>query len=67
MRALFWTLGPVSIANALWMLTGRLTGRLDTKHWAIDAPGVFRPALALVWLAMPRLYHDGRAAETGRV
>ena len=136
MRSLFWTLGLLGIANALWMLTGPhgwyeglpagipdtgpfnahfvrdvgaayatfgialcfaaeqprlrqsaaaitalfyglhalihvadlLAGRLDAKHWLIDTPGVFLPALFLVWLAMPGRYQEAaRATEARRV
>ena len=40
------------IAHGLLHVHDTLRGLLDTHHWALDFPGVYLPAVLMIWLAL---------------
>lgn len=63
-----WRVPLVTIATLFYLFHGALHvydtmgGALDGEHWALDLPGVYLPAVLLLWLTL-RL--RARAAEGG--
>jgi hypothetical protein len=55
----------VALAGALFMtlhavvhLVDLLAGRLHARHWTLDLPGVFLPAIVLLVLCLPRWWRS---------
>ena len=42
------------VLHALIHVADLASGRLEARHWLVDLPGVFAPAILLVVLALPR-------------